>query len=149
MHILDYLNKRKEEGEILKPESPLLQIDLRGAFKISNKTKERKSGHTFLRTSLITREIRDAIRSAGMQFRPYILRAFFATGMDRAEYNGLISHSWRQFLMGHKGDIEAVYSTNKRLLPEQIEEMRSAYQRASKFLEMYALTFSPWFYCLS
>ena len=37
--------------------------------------------------------------------------------------------------MGHKGDIEAVYSTNKRLLPEQIEEMRSAYQRASKFLE--------------
>ena len=37
--------------------------------------------------------------------------------------------------MGHKGDIEAVYSTNKRLLPEQIEEMRSAYQRSSKYLE--------------
>ena len=135
MHILDYLNKRREEREILKPESPLLQIDLRGSYKIINETKERKSGHTFLRTSLITREIRDAIRSANMKFRPYILRAFYATAMDRAEYNGLISHSWRQFLMGHKGDIEAVYSTNKRLLPEQIEEMRSAYQRASKFLE--------------
>ena len=37
--------------------------------------------------------------------------------------------------MGHKGDIEAVYSTNKRLLPETIEEMRSAYTRASKYFE--------------
>ena len=35
--------------------------------------------------------------------------------------------------MGHKGDIEATYSTNKRLLPERIEEMREAYKRASKF----------------
>ena len=134
-YVLEYLRERRNKGELLTLGSPLLQIDLRGAFKITNEQKERKSGYTFLRTSLITREIRDAIRSAGMGFRPYVLRAFFATAMDRAEYNGLISHSWRQFLMGHKGDIEAVYSTNKRLLPEQIEEMRSAYQRASKFLE--------------
>ncbi len=134
-YVLEYLRERKNKGEVLTPDSPLLQIDLRGAFKITNELKERKSGHTFLRTSLITREIRDAIRSAGMRFRPYVLRAFFATALDRAEYNGLISHAWRQFFMGHKGDIEFVYSTNKRLLPEQVEEMRSAYQKASKFLE--------------
>ena len=134
-YVLEYLSKRRDSGEILTSESPLLQIDLRGAYKITNELKERKSGHTFLRTALITREIRDSIRSAGMKFRPYVLRAFFATALDRAEYNGLISHAWRQFFMGHKGDIEFVYSTNKRLLPEQIEEMRSAYLKASKFLE--------------
>ncbi len=37
--------------------------------------------------------------------------------------------------MGHKGDIEATYSTNKRLLPGTIGDMRDAYAKASKFLE--------------
>ena len=37
--------------------------------------------------------------------------------------------------MGHKGDIEAKYSTNKKLLPDQIEEMRKSYQGVLKFLE--------------
>lgn len=37
--------------------------------------------------------------------------------------------------MGHKGDIEARYSTNKRLPPDIIEEMRSSYQKCLKFLE--------------
>ena len=37
--------------------------------------------------------------------------------------------------MGHKGDIEATYSTNKRLLPGTIGDMRNAYAKASKFLE--------------
>ena len=37
--------------------------------------------------------------------------------------------------MGHKGDIESRYSTNKRLPPDMIEEMRSAYVRASKYFE--------------
>lgn len=134
-YIIDYLKMRIQDGEILTAESPLLGIDTRGAYQINGQVKERKSGHRFLRTSLITREIRQAIRDAECNFRPYVLRAFFATAMDRAEYNGLISHAWRQFFMGHKGDIEFVYSTNKRLLPEQIEEMRKAYLKSSKFLE--------------
>lgn len=138
-HVIDYLRKRKEAGEELGPHSPLLQIDLRGAYQYrksgNEKVKERKSERGFLRTALVTREIRDVIRSAEMDFRPYVLRAYFATALDRAEYNGMISHSWRQFFMGHKGDIERVYSTNKRLLPEQIEEMRESYLKASKFLE--------------
>ncbi len=37
--------------------------------------------------------------------------------------------------MGHKGDIEARYSTNKRLPPDLIEEMREAYKKCTKFLE--------------
>jgi len=37
--------------------------------------------------------------------------------------------------MDHKGDIEARYSTNKRLSPDLIEEMREAYKKCTKFLE--------------
>ena len=37
--------------------------------------------------------------------------------------------------MGHKGDIETVYSTNKRPLPEKVDEMRAAYLKASDYFE--------------
>jgi hypothetical protein len=67
--------------------------------------------------------------------RPYVLRAYFSTALDIAESKGLISHPWRQFIMGHKGDIEARYSTNKRLPPDMIEEMRESYRKCLKFLE--------------
>jgi len=54
------------------------------------------------------------------------MRVYFASAMDIAESKGLIFHSWRAFFMGHKGDIEARYSTNKRLPPDVIEQMREA-----------------------
>lgn len=83
----------------------------------------------------MTRDIRKAITGSGFSWRPYVLRAYFATALDNAENKGLISHPWRMFFMGHKGDIEAQYSTNKRLPPDMIEEMRSAYVKASKYFE--------------
>jgi len=52
-----------------------------------------------------------------------------------AESNGRISHPYRQFFMGHKGDIEARYTTNKgRLTTEMIEDMRRAYLASDIFL---------------
>ena len=124
-YVTDYLHERKDAGETLTAESPLL---VPNASNYKTKWKN-------LRTMLVTREIRDAIRSAGLTMRPYILRAYFATALDIAESKGVISHPWRQFLMGHKGDIEAVYSTNKRLLPEKVDEMRAAYLKASEYFE--------------
>jgi hypothetical protein len=68
-------------------------------------------------------------------WRPYVLRAYCDTGMIIAESKGLISHPYLQFLMGHKGDIEARYSTNKgRLPPSMIEEMRQAYKKCEPLL---------------
>lgn len=124
-YLIDYLQERKKAGEDLTPESPLLVPD----------SSNRSTKWKYLRTMLVTREIRTAIRSAGLNMRPYILRAYFATALDIAESKGLISHPWRQFFMGHRGDIEAVYSTNKRPLPGKVEEMRMAYTRASQFFE--------------
>jgi len=124
-YIREYLQERVKQNEQLSPESPLLQFDPRG-----------KKKNAFLRTTLVTRDIREAIRAAGFKWRPYILRAYCDTAFDIAESKGLISHPWRVFFMGHKGDIEARYSTNKGRLPhEMVEQMRDAYKRCQRFLQ--------------
>ena len=123
-YIKEYFEERRKQGEKLSYDSPLLQFDVRGIKK-----------NDFLRTTLVTRDVRDAINGAGLKMRPYVLRAYFSTALDIAESKGLISHPWRQFIMGHKGDIEARYSTNKRLPPDMIEEMRESYRKCLKYLE--------------
>jgi hypothetical protein len=123
-YIREYLEERIKQGENLTPESPLLQFD-----------GNRPTKNQFLRTTLLTRDIREAIRGAGLKMRPYVLRAYFSTALDIAESKGFISHPWRQFIMGHKGDIEARYSTNKRLPPDIIEEMRESYKKCTRYLE--------------
>jgi hypothetical protein len=53
-----------------------------------------------------------------------------------AESKGLVLRDYRQFWMGHKGDIENRYTTNKHRLPhEVIENMREAYKRSQDFLQ--------------
>ena len=123
-YIKEYLEERRKQGEELTYESPLLQFDVRGVKK-----------NAFLRTTLVTRDIREAIEAAGLKMRPYVLRAYFSTALDIAESKGLTSHPWRQFIMGHKGDIEARYSRNKRLPPDMIEEMRESYRKCLKYME--------------
>jgi hypothetical protein len=123
-YIQEYLQERAKSGEKLTPQSPLLGFDPRGVKK-----------NKFLRTNLVTRDIKEAIVKAGFSWRPYVLRAYCDTGLIIAESKGLISHPYLQFLMGHKGDMEARYSTNKgRLPPTMIEEMKEAYKRCEPLL---------------
>ncbi|MDG7007374.1 MAG: site-specific integrase, partial [Nitrososphaerota archaeon] len=93
-YIQEYLQERVKQGEKLTPESPALAFDPRGVKK-----------NSFLRTSLVTRDIKEAIVKAGFSWRPYVLSAYCDTGMIIAESKGLVSHPYLQFLMGHKGDI--------------------------------------------
>jgi hypothetical protein len=123
-YVQEYLQERLKQGEKFTPQSPLLAFDPRGVRK-----------NHFLRTTLVTRDIKEAILKAGFSWRPYVLRAYCDTNMIVAESKGLISHPYLQFLMGHKGDIEARYSTNKgRLPPSMIEEMREAYKKCEPLL---------------
>jgi hypothetical protein len=123
-YIQEYIQDRTKSGEKLAPRSPLLAFDPRGVRK-----------NAFLRTNLVTRDIKEAITKAGFKWRPYVLRAYCDTGMIVAESRGLVSHPYLQFLMGHKGDIEARYSTNKgRLPPSMIDEMREAYKKCEPLL---------------
>ena len=124
-YIKEYLESRVKAGEKLGPETPLLQFDIRG-----------NSTNAFLRTALVTRDIREAMRGSGFDWRPYVLRCYCDTAFDIAESKGMISHPWRMFFMGHKGDIEARYSTNKaRLPPEMVEAMREHYRKASNLMQ--------------
>lgn len=95
-----------------------------------------KKGNRFLRTNLVTRDIKEAIIKAGYSWRPYVLRAYCDTNLIIGESKGLISHSYLQFIMGHKGDIEARYSTNKGILPpDMVEDMRASYGKCLRYLE--------------
>ena len=124
-YLEEYLELRLKKGEELKPTSPVIEPENRGV----------EEPKLFMWTSKVSRLLREGIRAAGFNWRPYVLRAYADTQFDVAEARGLISHPWRQFFMGHKGDIEARYSTNKgRLPPEIVEEMRQAYARCEALL---------------
>jgi len=125
-YLKDYLEERIRKGEILKPESPI----------ITPVREKDRSKREHIRTINIGDMIRKAIRKSGMNQRPYVLRAYFDTQLMMAESKGLILRDFRQFFMGHTGDIEHRYTLNKGKLPENtIEEMRNSYQKSLKFLE--------------
>ncbi len=121
-YLQDYLEERLREGEKLSPKSPV----------ITPKLKMKP----FIRSTNIGDNIRVALRTAGFAWRPYVLRCYFDTQLMMAESKGLVLRDYRQFWMGHKGDIENRYTTNKQKLPETvIEDMRAAYARSEEFLQ--------------
>jgi hypothetical protein len=123
-YLREYLEARVRAGEELGPDAPVI-----GHVREGTRLP-------FLRTTKVAWEVKLAIKAAGFKWRPYVLRSYCDTAFDIAESKGFISHPWRQFFMGHKGDIEARYSTNKsRLLPGMIEEMRAAYKRCEPLLQ--------------
>ena len=70
------------------------------------------------------------------KWRPYVLRAFFDTQLLISESRGKIAHDFRVFFMGHKGSIEAKYTTNKSILPKTLmDEMREAFRKSQEFLD--------------
>lgn len=121
-YIKDYLEERIRDGEILSPESAI--ITPKGGSK------------EFITATNISTAIREAMRATGIKHRPYVLRAFFDTQLMLAESKGLILRDYREFWMGHKGDIESRYTTNKHLLPEHVkDDMRGAYRKAQQYLQ--------------
>jgi hypothetical protein len=63
------------------------------------------------------------------------LRAYAETQLIITESKGKIGHPYLQFIAGHKGDIEARYSTNKGMLPpDMMEDMREQYKGCEPFL---------------
>jgi len=121
-YLKDYLEERMRKGEELTADSPIIRP------KVAKKP--------FIRSVNIGDMIREAIRKAGFSWRPYVLRAYFDTQLMLAESKGLLIRDYRQFWMGHKGDIENRYTTNKYRLPEDvIEDMREAYRRSQEYLQ--------------
>jgi hypothetical protein len=121
-YLKDYLEERLRRGEELAPESPVIT--------------PKAAAKPFITTTNIGDTIRGAIRRAGFPWRPYVLRSYFDTQLMLAESKGLVLRDYRQFWMGHKGDIENRYTTNKGVLPgDVVEDMREAYRRSQRFLQ--------------
>ena len=121
-YLKDYLEERLRDEETLTSESAII--------------KPKFAQKPFIRTVNIGDLIRLGIRSAGFPWRPYVLRCYFDTMLMLAESKGLVLRDYRQFWMGHKGDIENRYTTNKQRLPESVvEDMRAAYARSEEFLQ--------------
>lgn len=124
-YLKEYLEWRIRRGEKLITKSPLitpLQLSLAGRH---------------IRTINIGDLMRKAIRDAGFEWRPYVLRRYFDTRLMMAENDGLIIRDWRVFFMGHKGDIEHTYTLNRSLPEDVIEKLRDAYTKAA---EKYLIT---------
>ena len=135
-YVLGYLRKRISAGERLLIDSPV--ISLEQGYQSRRRTKKYKTEKQLftglITTPRITADIRKAIWSI-TKARPYVLRAYFDTQLLLAESHGKMTHAYRQFFMGHKGDIEARYTTNKgRLTDEMISDMRRAYSKSQEFL---------------
>ncbi|WP_316507113.1 hypothetical protein [Nitrosopumilus sp.] len=134
-YVLGYLRKRISAGERLASDSPVISLEqgYQSRRKIKHKS-EKQSSTGLITTPRITSDIRKVIWSI-TKVRPYVLRAYFDTQLLLAESHGKMTHAYRQFFMGHKGDIEARYTTNKgRLTDEMISDMRRAYSKSQQFL---------------
>ncbi len=121
-YLKDYLEERIRAGEEITQGSPIITPKLRMK--------------PFIRAANVGDAIRGAVRRAGFPWRPYVLRSYFDTQLMLAESKGFVLRDYRQFWMGHKGDIENRYTTNKAKLPETvIEDMREAYRRSQEYLQ--------------
>ena len=129
--LLAYLNDRLVSGESLTPESPVI-----APFAKYVRNRGENIGKRFVETITIRKQIQNTMRPR-FSWRPYVLRAFFDTQLLIAESRGKIAHDFRVFFMGHKGSMEAKYTTNKGILPDLlISEMRDAFSRSEEFLDL-------------
>jgi len=129
--LLAYLNERLVSGEQITSDSPVI-----APFARYERNRGENKGRRFVETITIRHDIQKAMRPR-FSWRPYVLRAFFDTQLLIAESRAKIAHDFRVFFMGHKGSMEAKYTTNKGILPEiLVDEMREAFRRSEEFLDL-------------
>ena len=125
-YITDYLNWRKKRGGVLDENSLVIRADDRANYL-------QHGG--ILTTNIIRKRLKETIVAAGFDYRPYVFRSYFASALDMCENKRIISHSWFQYWMGHKGDMSARYSTEKLLRTGVVEEMRGKFNECCKYIE--------------
>lgn len=128
--LLAYINERILSGESLGADSPVIAPSKHCRFR-GEKEKP------FLTTVSIRKCVMEVTRPRFTEWRSnYGHRRYFDTHLIIAEGQGKIPHNFMMFWMGHKGDIESVYTTNKGILPPQlVNEMRSAFSRCIELLD--------------
>ncbi|MBX8640608.1 MAG: site-specific integrase [Thermoplasmata archaeon] len=121
-YLKEYLEERIRGGEKLTADSSV----------ISPKWLE---GKQFITTIKVSDGVRNAIRKAGFEHRPYVLRSFFDTQLLLAESKIGLPHDYRVHWMGHSGSMEARYTVNKSMPDSLVEDMRASYLKCQQFLQ--------------
>ncbi len=134
-----YMNQRILSGESFSPDSPVI------APSKHCKYRGDKAGKEFLTTKSVRKWVRDAILPRFPEGRSnYGHRRHFDTQLIIAEGQGKVPHNFVMFWMGHKGDIESLYTTNKGILPPKIvEEMRDDFRRSEEVLDLERCAIDP------
>jgi hypothetical protein len=125
------LSERRQKGEELRPDSPLIASLGAGVGK---RHESPKGPGGFVTTKVIAFDLREAIRSLDLSFRPYSLRAAFSSAMFIAEVKGAMVRDAREAMMGHDLGPAGRYHLGKKLNPALLDEMRGLYERAYPYL---------------
>lgn len=126
--VIAYLNDRILHGESLAPTSPVIAPSRLMRYKGKLQTP-------FVSTPIISRDVREALRPR-FTIDPYSLRRYFEQRLSIAEADRKITHEWRQFIAGHKGDMEAVYAFGCELPPNVVEKMRETFVECEPYLDL-------------
>ncbi len=128
--LLAYLNDRLSKGEALTADSPVIARARKYIDKRQSNFERR-----FLNTNQISALIRNTMKGR-FNWRPYVFRSYFDTYLLTAKAQGKIIPELATFLMGHKGTIEAQYTTNKGHLPDELKrQMEEAFMRCEALLD--------------
>ncbi len=114
-YLIAYLKERRARGEELTGKSPVIATNNKKSKALCKDKMARilaSSTHRFLKA------------------RPYVLRSYFDSCLLMAK----VHPQWQSFFMGHRGNIEAVYTTRKNLPESLIENMRESFKPAIEYL---------------
>jgi integrase len=92
-----YIDRRVRQGEKLTAGSPVISSD------------DKRYRGKALTSHQLSELVRKCFDDAGFKARPYVLRGFFDTAMLSAKN---LKHTWQQFFMGHRGDIEGAVQSS-------------------------------------
>jgi hypothetical protein len=138
--IVAYLKERAARGEALQPSSALIAPDGRGR----SSDRVAKDGTRFMARKALAFTLRsamDRVKPKGVHWHAHTLRAWFSTQMEAAEARGLISHSRREFFMGHAGiGVDFDYNLDRPKSSAKIEDLRTSYRRCESFLAVHPST---------
>lgn len=124
--ILAYLTERTAGGEVLDSSSPLIAVEPMGKG-----TKFRAASRSgFITTPKMMETLRKGLKAVLPAARTYVLRAYCSTQLVTAR----VDRDVREELLGHSLGVSGRYNLAKKLNPEMVEELRSAYRRAEPYL---------------
>ncbi len=132
-HLLRYLQERLNNGETLGQGSPVIRC-APGFETMGKRASAANRGSSFIVTSNITGDVREAMDRCHWHARPYVLRRYFETQLLEASWKNEVPRDFVTFWAGHKGDIEHVYTLHKGLAPTLVTQMREAYRRGEAYL---------------